>query len=161
MAPCPLIGSHQPALWHLDAARGPSTPSFDHLVGAGEKRRRNGQAHRGSGPQIDDQLKFSRKLYWQIGRFGPFQNPIDVTRRTFKQNAEIGSMNHQSPDTSIFSKRIDRRKAVFRKSFRDLTSLRKQKKVGRDQNSIRSSIIQALQSSLDLGTGASVKNLEL
>ncbi len=23
---CPLIGSHQPALWHLDAARGPSTP---------------------------------------------------------------------------------------------------------------------------------------
>src|SRR4051794_41066351 len=38
MAPCPLIGSHQPALWHLDAARGPSTPLLDHLVGAGEYR---------------------------------------------------------------------------------------------------------------------------
>jgi hypothetical protein len=28
MAPCPLVVSHQPALWQLDAARGPSTPSL-------------------------------------------------------------------------------------------------------------------------------------
>src|SRR5262249_43940461 len=28
----------QTAVWHSDAARGPSTPSFDHLVGAGERR---------------------------------------------------------------------------------------------------------------------------
>jgi hypothetical protein len=26
----------QTAVWHSDAARGPSTPSFDHLVGAGD-----------------------------------------------------------------------------------------------------------------------------
>src|SRR3954454_3870273 len=38
MAPCPLIGSHQLALWHLDAARGPSTPSLDHLSSADAKK---------------------------------------------------------------------------------------------------------------------------
>ena len=32
----------QTAVWHSDAARGPSTPSFDHLVGAGEQRGRHG-----------------------------------------------------------------------------------------------------------------------
>jgi hypothetical protein len=30
----------QTAVWHSDAARGPSTPSFNHLVGAREQRRR-------------------------------------------------------------------------------------------------------------------------
>jgi hypothetical protein len=32
-----LLVSDQPAFWHLDAVRGPSTPSFNDLVGAGDK----------------------------------------------------------------------------------------------------------------------------
>src|SRR6476619_2241592 len=110
---------------------------------------------------MDDQLEFSRKLYRQIGGLGPFQYSIDVTRCTFKQNAEIGPMDHQAPDTGIFPKRIDCGKPVLCKGCRDLTSLRKQEKVGSDQNAIRSSIVQALQSSLDLGTAAGVENIEL
>src|SRR5262245_38153907 len=39
MAPFPGDSPETP-VWHLDAARGPSTPSFDHLVGAGKHRRR-------------------------------------------------------------------------------------------------------------------------
>src|SRR5215470_5364300 len=36
----PLNGVfHKPPFWHVDAARGPSTPSFDHLVGACEQHR--------------------------------------------------------------------------------------------------------------------------
>ena len=34
MAPRSLLVSDQSAFWHSDAARGPSAPSFDHLVGA-------------------------------------------------------------------------------------------------------------------------------
>src|SRR6185312_3955021 len=74
MAPCPLIGSHQPALWHLDAARGPSTPSFDHLVGAGEQRWRHVEAERLSSLEVDDQLELGGLNHRQVGRLGALEN---------------------------------------------------------------------------------------
>src|SRR5215510_9919388 len=58
----------QTAVWHSDAARGPSTPSLDHLVGAGEQGRRHFKAKRAGGGQIDDQLELARLLYRQVGR---------------------------------------------------------------------------------------------
>src|SRR5262249_49365673 len=36
----------QTAVWHSDAARGPSTPSLDHLVGAGKQSGRHSKAER-------------------------------------------------------------------------------------------------------------------
>src|SRR5262249_15067219 len=70
-------------------------------------------------------------------------------------------MDHQALDTRIFPKRIDCGKPVLLKSCRDLSSSREQKEIGRDQNAIRSSIIQVLQSGLDLGTAASVENIDV
>jgi hypothetical protein len=46
MAPRSLLVSDQPAFWHLDAARGPSTPSLDHFVGATDERQGEGNAKR-------------------------------------------------------------------------------------------------------------------
>src|SRR6516225_2277612 len=40
----PFAADSITAVWHSDAARGPSTPSFDHLVGAGKNGRRNVEA---------------------------------------------------------------------------------------------------------------------
>jgi len=49
----PVLGdSPETPVWHVDAARGPSTPSFDHLVGAGEQRGRDGEANRLGGRRI-------------------------------------------------------------------------------------------------------------
>jgi hypothetical protein len=53
---------------------------FDDLVGAGNERRRHGQAHRGGSLEIDDQLEFGCLLHRQVGRLGPFQNAVDVAR---------------------------------------------------------------------------------
>src|SRR5262249_57859306 len=47
----------QTAVWHSDAARGPSTPSFDHLVGEREQRGRHVDGKRLGGLSLD--LRFS------------------------------------------------------------------------------------------------------
>src|SRR5215469_2091528 len=46
---------HQPPFWHLDAVRGPSTPSFDHLIGAGEDQGRDRETERVGGLEVHDE----------------------------------------------------------------------------------------------------------
>src|SRR5947207_7749577 len=52
MAPFPGDSPETP-VWHLDVARGPSTPSFDHLVGAGEQAIGHREAKRLRGLEVD------------------------------------------------------------------------------------------------------------
>ena len=52
--------------------------SLDHIIGAGKQRRRNCQAKRLGRGEIDDKLKFCRLLDWDVARFCPVQNLVDV-----------------------------------------------------------------------------------
>ena len=56
-------------------------PLFDHLVGAGEERRRHGEAERFGGLHIDRQLKFGRCLHRQVCGLGAPEGCCRYRRR--------------------------------------------------------------------------------
>src|SRR5262245_28995765 len=74
----PFAADSITAVWHSDAARGPSTPSFDHLVGAREQRRRHFDAQRLGRFQIDHQLVLGRLLEGQIASLLATQDTINI-----------------------------------------------------------------------------------
>src|ERR1700691_2414830 len=54
---------------------------FDHFVGEREQRRRWSQAERLRSPKVDDEIKFGRRLHWEIGWAFSLQDAIDIFSR--------------------------------------------------------------------------------
>src|SRR6266480_143603 len=94
MAPVPGDSPEAP-VWHLDAARGPSTPSFDHLIGGSEQRRRDVEAQRFGGLAVDYKLEFRRLLYRKFVRFCAAQDLIDISCRALRACVGVGPITEE------------------------------------------------------------------
>src|SRR6516164_6662564 len=70
------IGGGEVSLWPILLP-----PSFDHLVGAGEQRRRHFKAKCLRSFEIDDKLEFGRRLYRKIARLLTLEDAIDIIGR--------------------------------------------------------------------------------
>ena len=77
--------------------RGPSTPSLDDLIGAGEQRLRHGEAERLGGLEVDHELEFDRPLYGEIGRLRPFQDFVDICGRAPTEILDRGDIGDEPP----------------------------------------------------------------
>src|SRR6266481_8357677 len=96
MAPIPGDSSKTP-VWHVDAARGPSTPSLDHLLGAGKQYPRDHEAESLRRLEIDHKLEFRRCLHRKIRRFGAAENAAHVLRCAPELVYGIHAVRYEAP----------------------------------------------------------------
>src|SRR5215208_5496341 len=94
--------------WHLDAVRGPSTPSFDDLVGASKQRLRHRETERLCGLQVYDQLEPSWLLDRQVGRLGALEDLSDVNAHLTGDGTPARSIANQPAGVDEFTPLIDR-----------------------------------------------------
>src|SRR5215471_5023661 len=126
----------QTAVWHSDAARGPSTPSFDHLVGDGEHAWAHFEAERPCRLKIDDELEPRRLQHRQIGRLGAFKDAASVHADLTTHLELIGSVAHQSAGGNIAPLRVTGWYPLASGQDRKLHTAAAEESVGPDKGSI-------------------------
>jgi hypothetical protein len=80
---------------------------FDHLVGAGEQRRRHGEAERLRSLEVDHQFQVSGKFDRQIARRHPVQDFMHVIGRAAEARAKIDSIANQPAVVDMFPISVD------------------------------------------------------
>src|SRR5262245_13289444 len=80
---------------------------FDHLVGSGEQRRRNGKAKRLRGLEVDGQLVFGRRLDWHVGWLLALEDAIDISRGVSHRLLNVRSVAQQSAVHSVVTEGVN------------------------------------------------------
>jgi hypothetical protein len=126
-------GSPKTPAWHIDAARGPSTPSFDHLVGERKQIIGDFQAECFGSPKIDYKLEFRRLQNRQLGRLGPLENSGGVDTVVPVGVGDAYPIAEQSAGYGIFAELIDGRQALAFREANDLLTPRVEIRVRADE----------------------------
>src|SRR5262249_27836234 len=103
---------------------------FDHLAGAQQNRWGYRKAERLRGLEVDDHLKFCRKLHRKIARLGAAQDAIDIGGAATKGVYLVDSVGEQTPVSGKYRLRTDQRYVVSdrrrydRRAMHDCESIR-------------------------------------
>src|SRR5262245_36925521 len=82
---------------------------FDHLVGAGEKGRRDSEAESLRGRKVYDEVELGRLLDRDFAWLRPAQNLIDVVGSAPEQVREVWSIGHQATRFDVVPRPMHRR----------------------------------------------------
>src|SRR5262245_26877881 len=141
----------QTPVWHVDAARGPSTPSFDDLVSAQQYRRGHREAEGPSSFQVDNHLELGWQLEGQVGWFGTFENLAHEGCGTPIQVISVGAIRHQTSDIDEFAVLVDGWKAMRDDALGNKTTLGiRNPRRPADDRSLRACSQDSLQRGIEL-----------
>jgi hypothetical protein len=79
---------------------------FDHLVGAGEQRRRHLKAERLRSLQVDHQLVLGRRLHREVSGFLALEDAVDISRRAPMRVDRIGPVGDQASVGGVEPERL-------------------------------------------------------
>jgi hypothetical protein len=95
---------------------------FDHLVGASQYRRWQGETKRLSSLEIDYEFVFLRRLHRKFGRFLALQDAIDVSCCGSKGFFHAGTIGNQATSGDEVTERIDGGQPMLGKKSSNLLS---------------------------------------
>jgi hypothetical protein len=76
---------------------------FDHLIGAGKQRWRNGQAERLCCLEVDHELEFCGLDHWKVGRLLTLENSPDVKTHLAISVYKVVSVTNETTDFGEFA----------------------------------------------------------
>src|SRR6516225_8436711 len=151
----------QTAVWHSDAARGPSTPSFNELVGEQLDRVGHLDAERSGRLQVDHELKFRRLQDRQVGGLGALENLTGIRADLTIHLYTIRRVAHQPANFDSHARRVARGNAIDCCKRGQLHATARKEYVASDVQGFGSVAHKSSECRLDLALGASLEDLNL
>src|SRR6516162_7871652 len=151
----------QTAVWHSDAARGPSTPSFNHLVGEQLQRIGHLKAKRPCCLQVDDELELGRLHDRQVRGLRAFENAGGINADLKKHICNIHAVAHQQAGFDHLTVDATRRYSVACRQGRKLDAAADKERVGGDEEGICPVAYHRGEARIDFRAGAGLEYLNL
>src|SRR5262249_54558698 len=135
--------------------------SLDYLVSEGEDRRRNSEAERPGGFEVDDQFKFRRLDDWQLGGPSAPEGPSRINRRLAIDVRKTWSVAAQAAGRGVFTQRIDRRNGMACRQRHDLLTTAVQERFGLDDQRAGGALDERGKGGVYLAFAAGLQDREL